>query len=242
MAFADPTRTESHIKHILNAVPTWGGSINSSGKAIYSDEAITKARIDSGMEILRAIASNPANSYFGSLATLVTVTHNSFLPAYDGEPGIPLIVPFSGAQAMEGIPATPDEIDSYRTDPTSSVYTGAYSGVRVAHDAADSSGQPSPISRRYSLVGGRFKFTGYSAQIPLIQLTRSMADTGVPENYEPTLVKLSIPKLVKEGDNLALIAPTYLQLGMQDLVAIKSGQWEVPPVPQIEFAQKAKVV
>lgn len=228
MAFADPQRVVAEIYSILGR----------PGQAVLPREDVHAARVHAGMDVLRAVAQNPRNSYFGSLATLVTLTHNSFLPAFDGEPGIPLIVPYSGAQAIDGIPATPSEIDSYRSDPTSSVYTGARDGVRVAHDASDS-GLPSPVSCRYAIVGGRFKFTGYSAQIPLIQLTRTMADTGVPENYEPTVVKLSIPRLVKPDNPLYQM---YAALGSQDLSLIQRGEMQVPPLPVIEAAQKAEVV
>jgi hypothetical protein len=238
MASADSTRVENHIKHILNAVAVWGASVNSAGKAIYSDEAVTQARIESGTEILRAIASNPQHGDHGSLAALVTVAHNAFVPAHDGEPGIPIIVPFSGGTAIDGVPATPDEIDSYRLDPAT--YTGQDDGASVAHDAS-SGGLPSPISARYSIVNGRFKYTGYSAQIPLIQLTRSMADTGVPDVYEPTLVKLSIPKLLKEGDNLSEIVALFAQAGQQDLVEIASGERIVSPIPDVATAQKGGV-
>jgi hypothetical protein len=202
---------------------------------------VNAARIAAGMEVLRAIASNPQHGDFGSLAALVTVAHNAFLPAHDGEIGIPLIVPFSGGTAMEGVLSDPDAIDSYRLDPTGSIYTGGGDGTRVAHDAATGDGLPSPIAGRYSIVSGRFKFTGYSAQIPMIQLTRSMADTGVPENYEPTIVKLSLPRLVKKGDIYAETAGIYAQAGQLDLAAIMSGERMVSPLPDIATAQKAGV-
>lgn len=239
MPFADPTRVANHIKDILNATTAgWGGAINDARR---SDGAISQARIDSGMEILRAIAGNPQHGDFGSIATLIAVNHNQFLPAHDGEPGIPQIVPFAGADPREGIPADPDEIDSYRGDLTASpIYSGALDGQSVAHDAA-AVGRISPTSCRYSMVNGYFKFTGLSAQVPLIQLTRAMADTGVPENYEPTIVKLSIPKLVKEGDNLAQYASQYAADGKQDLIEITGGAMRVRPLPNIVIGQKAVI-
>lgn len=238
MPSADATRVTNHIIDILNATQAgWGGAINDGRR---SADAIAQARIESGMEILRAIAGNAKHGDWGSLATLVSVNHNQFLPAHDGEPGIPVITAFNGGPALDGIPADPDEIDSYRLDPVaSSIFTGGSDGVRVAHDVAGSDGLPSPIACRYSIVNGRFKFTGYSATVPLIQLTRSMADTGVPENYEPTIVKLSIPKLVKEGDNLSAYAAAYSQAGQQDLIEIAGGARSVNPVPDVVVAQKS---
>lgn len=231
----DATRVESHINDILNAAPTFGAAITAG---IRSAGATTNARIQSGWEVLRAIAANPNSSYFGSLAALVTVAHNALMPSYEGEPGIPVITPYNGGAVIDGVPAEPGQIDSYRA---SNLYTGAYDGVNVAHNAADSS-QPSRMAGRYSIVNGRFKFTGYTAQIPLIQLTRAMADTGVPEAFEPTVVKLSITKLIKPGDAAHTLAAGYQQLALVDLQAIRGGAMEVPPVPGIEAAQKAGVI
>lgn len=206
---------------------------------------VKAARIAAGMEILRAIASNPQNPHHGSLATLVTVAHNAFLPSHDGEPGIPVITPFDGASVIDGVPADPDEIDSYRSDPVSSLYTGAVDGVRVAHNAADANGQPSPLAGRYSIVNGRLKFTGFSAQVPLIQTTRTMADTGIPENYEPTVVKLTIAKVgSRQGadSEWSILAAACDRSGQQDEAAIRGGSMNVSPVPGVEVAQRAGVV
>lgn len=238
MGNADPTRIANHIQDILNASSAgWGGTIDSGRR---SAEAIEQARIESGMEVLRAIASNPQNPHYAALVNLVDVEHGAQLPDFDGVPGIPVIVPFVGADPREGIPADPDEIDSYRADVTDSpIYTGALDGTAVAHDQRTQSGRMSPVACRYSLVNGRLKFTGLSAQVPLVILTRTMADTGIPENYEPTVVKLAIAKLVKEGDNLERYAPAYAAAGKQDLIEIMGGAPKVPPVPDIVMAQKA---
>lgn len=224
------------IVAVLNAAATWGGAIASG---IRSEDFINAARIQSGTEILRAIASNPKNGFHGSLCALVTVTHNQFLPAHDGEPGIPQIVPFVTADAIAGEPAFPGEIDSWRTAAGAALYTAGGDGVSVLHNAADGSARMSPVSARYAMDKGLFKFTGYSAQVPLIQLTRQMADEAVPDSYEPTIVKLSIPKLMKPGDAVWQIAMGYGNLGLQDIGEIKSGAMVVSPVPDVEAAQKA---
>lgn len=237
MAYADPTRVERHIKFILNAATTWAGAVE---KAIYNDDAITQARVESGLEILRAVAQNPQSPHFGALSALVTVTHDDFLPDHDGEPGVPVIVPFAGGEPGEGVPADPDEIDSWRED-AGGVYSDVLGTGAVAHDEADGEGRPAPVSRRYSIVSGRLKFTGHSAQIPLVQLTRQKADEEVPLAYEPTLVKLSVGKLVKEGDRLVGLYGLYAQAGQQDLVEIAGGAPAVSPVPDVAAAQKAGV-
>jgi hypothetical protein len=243
MGFCDPVKVENHIIDIINAAPAgYGTAITDDRRRPHpttGDNAITQARIESGMEILRAIASNPQHGWFGSLCTLVAVAHDAFIPAHDGEVGIPRIVPYSGATAREGIPADPDEIDSYRNDlPGAAFYSGALDGVQVAHDQVDANGYPSPLSCRYSIVNNRFKFTGYSAQIPLIQLTRTMADASVPDVYEATIVKLAIPKLVKEGDSLDAISERYRAAGMDDLILIMKGEMQVRPIPNIVIGQQ----
>lgn len=226
----DPQRVVASIEAILGR-PAFN---------VLPPQDIHAARIHSGMEVLRAIARNSQNGYFGSLSALVTLTHNQFLPAHDGEPGIPRIVPFEGAEPRDGIPADPDEIDSYRNDSTDKpLFTGALDGKAIPHDRQDANGLLSPLSCRYSIVNGVFKFTGFSAQIPLIQLTRSMADTGVPENYEPTVIKLTIPQLVRADDKLYQLAMQYQSWGQQDLLLIQKGEMQVPPVPAVTQAQKA---
>lgn len=230
MPSTNPTRVAAYIYAALGR----------PSQAVLPARDVHAARIEAGMEILRAIAGSPQNSFHGSLASLVTVAHNAFLPAHDGEPGIPVITPFSGGTPVDGTPEKPGRIDSYRADPLTSIYTGTSDGVRVAHDAADALGLPSPIAGRYSIVNGRLKFTGLSAQVPLIQLTRTMADTGVPEQYEPTVVKLAIPKLNIAGREG--VQRFYAAAGERDLQLIREGSLEVQPVPNVELAQKAGVV
>lgn len=234
MAFADPQMVVASIYFYLGRP--------SQRKLNYRD--VHAARIAAGMEVLKAIASNPQQSYFASLTTLVTVAHDAFLPGHDGEPGIPVIVPFDGAAAREGIPADPDEIDAYRSDIADTpLYTGALDGQPVAHDQASPSGRISPIACRYSLVNGRLKFTGFSAQVPLVQLTRAMADTGIPENYEPTIVRLAIAKIVTTGSEYSNFARLCGIEGQQDLIEIAGGAMRVRPVgqPGIVAAQKQAI-
>lgn len=239
--YADPTVLESHVADILNAQQgVWGGSIVSGlrGKAITS---IRNARIQSGLEVLRAVASNPKNGHHSGLIELVTVESGSQLPDFEGEAGIPLIVPFEGSTAREGYPADPDEIDSWRSD--SAIYSGATDGQFVAHNEANSSGRMSPVSCRYSILNGRIKFTGFSCQIPLCIVTADKADTKIPLSLGPAVVKLSIPKLVKPGDNLYLIASAYGQLGQGDLIEIRGGKMQMKPVPSpdVVTAQKQSI-
>lgn len=240
--YADKDEIEKQIADVLNACAAWGGSITSG---IRSPEAITAARRGSTAEVFRAVALNSKQGHLGALYTLVDVTHNSFLPDHTGEAGIPLIVPFTGADAQEGFPADPDEIDSYRADnSTFALYTGALGDdARVPHDQADSNGRPSPLSLLYSIVNGRFKHTGLTAQIPLVQITEDALDNLLPLDLAPVVVKLSPSKLVKPGDNLYLIARDYYAEGRADLAEIVDGAIKVRPVqsPNIVSAQKTTI-
>lgn len=190
------------------------------------------------MEVLRAVADTPQNGHHGALAALVAITHGAFIADHDGEPGIPLIIPFAGAPKQAGVPAAAAEIDNYRANPLG-VYSRGTDGAAVAHNVADSGGFPSPVAGRYSIVGNLFRFTGLTAELPLIQLSEVMTDTGVPLAYEPTVIKLAIPKLLKEGTNLSTIAAGYGRLGAEDLAEIRGGSMVVSPVPDVEVTQKA---
>jgi len=232
---ADATRIENRIKFILNAVKTWGGAITN---LVYNADAITASRIESGMKVLETIAANPRNGFHGSLCNLIACNNATFLPAHSGEPGIPMIVPFAGATAQAGDWATASQIGSYRDDPLGLYGLDPVDGTVVAHDESDSQAMPSPVACRYSIVKGFFQFTGLSAEVPLIQLTRDMADTGVPINYEATVIKYSVPMLLKEGTNLGAIASGYMNAAMGDLQAIADGAMNVDPVPTVEEAQR----
>jgi hypothetical protein len=69
---------------------------------------------------------------------------------------------------MTGIPADPDEIESYRSN-TKGVFGDLFGQGSVAHDEPTSDGFPSPLSLRYSTDNGVLKFTGAACFIPMIQ-------------------------------------------------------------------------
>ncbi len=324
MPYADVTVLDAHIADILNAAQEWAGvlvaGIRSPGTAI-ADGPIGNARKQAALEVLSAISTNPAHGYYGDLSTLVAVAHNSFVPAHDGEIGTPKIIPFEGASAREGIPADPDEIDSYRNNPAA--YTGALDGIVVPHDQPNANrvegaivtagltdggagyevgdtgtvdagdglaayevlsvvdgavetfmltnrgsnyevaegvptindgaqpgagagftqnvlsvgttgtGAQSPLSCRFSIVSSYFKFTGHSAQIPMMIITEEMRDTKIPLRLGPAVVRRGISFLVKPGDALYLIARDYVQEGKQDLVEVAGGAMSVAAVKAV---------
>lgn len=229
----DWTEVDSHIADVLNAAQTWGGAIKDTK---YTGGGIPNARKEACLEVLRAIAGNPKHGYWGELRTLVAhayaVGENSVaVAAHDGEIGIPKIVPFAGATPRDGISADPDEIDAYRLETADNPrFTGSSTGVGIPHDQADDNGIMSPLACRFSLVAGDFKFTGLSAQIPMIIIDETMRDERIPFDLWPTVVKRAIPKLVKPGGPVAQIANAFGQDGKQDLVEINGGQMVARPV------------
>lgn len=316
MPFAVADTLEAHIADILNAAQSWGGAIVTG---VTSPSAITNARREASYELLRAISKNPSHGYFGELSQLVAVFHNQFLPPHDGEIGIPKIVPFEGAAARDGIPATAQQIDSFRHNPES--YTGALDGIVIAHDqpnankiegailttslnaggadyaigdtgtinagdglatyevltvdgsgavltfdlinrgsgydvgegvatatagvqpgvgvgflvnvltiGSNGTGKQSPISCRFNVDSSYFKFTGLNAQIPMMLVDDTMADSKLPLSVSPAVVKLAIPKLVKPGSPVAQIAGGYAADGKQDLAEVVAGAMSVRPV------------
>lgn len=244
MAYAVAADIDKQIIDTINAARTWGDAIVDAKR---SASAITAARRDATKEVFRAVALNPQSGHYGALLTLVDVeldpvTNDWALPDYAGEPGVPLIIPFAGATPRAGFPADPDEIDSYRSDTSAfALYSGALGDdARVPHDQPTQEGQPSPLSLKYSFAYGRFKFTGLSAQVPLIQLTEEILDTKLPIDISPAVVKLAPSKLVKPGDNLYLISRDYYAMGREDLAEIANGVMKVRPVPSpnVVAAQK----
>lgn len=253
MLYATAQQIEDYIVYVLNATTDgYGTAITDAKRKPNPGDAdnnpITHARRFNSARVLKAIASNPKHGNFGDLMTLVDAEHNSFL-TYDGEVGIPRIVPFEGATAREGEEATPDQIDSWRLDAeyaaeegAFSAYTGALDGVAIPHNLADANGRPSPISCRYSIIAAYFKFTGFSAQIPMIRIDDDMIDNKIPFDLAPTVIKLSIPMSVKEGDNLYQIAPMYGALGEGELIRIAGGEMKAQPVPMPNIVTAQKTV
>ena len=238
--FATAAELEAQIAFVLNAASTGYGAAIDKGIYLGTSGGLTpmgKVRRDAAYEVIRAAASNTDGSYWGEWAALTDVDNDAFLPAHAGEPGIPVIVPFSGAPAREGMEATPQEIGAWRDD-SLLLYAS------VAHDQADENLMPSAVSCRYSLLNKRLKFTGLSCQVPLIIPTDDMADTKIPVDIAPTVVKLAIPKLCKEGDLLYMIASTYGALGQNDLIELRGGALKVQSVPSphalMAMAQQAR--
>ena len=213
------TALEGLIVSLLNAAT--GGFGASIDDARRNATLITQARLKATTDVIRAIARNPSNGYWGAIALPVNVLHNQLLPEHEGEIGIPEIVPFTNAQPRAGVPADPDDIDSYRND-FLGLYTRAF-GVSTAHNMADVAGMPSRVSGYYSIVANRIKFTGATCKIPMIQLTDSTLNSKLPYAYVPTVAKLAPMYALKEGDNIMSMVQMLYADGKQDLQMIMQG-------------------
>jgi hypothetical protein len=234
--FAVVTDIDAQIADVLNAAAEWAGAITLGST---SADAIALARKQSWLEIIRAIGGNPEGPYWATLATYVDHEipdgeDGVRLADHEGEVGIPKIVPFEGATPRSGRPADPDEIDAYRLETADKpCFTGEITGVGVPHDQADEDGTMSSISCRYSIVTNYLKFTGKTCKVPMIVITEAMLTEKILLALSPTVTKRAIPKLVKPGSNIALIAGAYGADGKQDLVEINGGAISVRPVRSV---------
>lgn len=231
---AQLTETERMIRSVLNAAGTWSGAIDDPRRF---DEVIVKSRIYGTLEVVKAIARNPQHGLWGALAEYIDVEHNDLLPAHLGAHGIPQITLACGcSEERIGVEADPDEIDSYRND-SLGLHT-RICGETVAHDCADSNGMPSPVAGYYSIVNGQLKFTGSSAEVPMIRFDEARAATHTPVIYLSTIVKLAPLFNLKEGDNLLGLAQILVSVGRDDLTAIEKGVLSVSPVSDVMDIQK----
>lgn len=153
-----------------------------------------------------------------------TVTHAAALPLHYGAIGVPVITPYDGAAfTIQGVRKSVDDISAYRIN-ESNIYGS------VAHNLANGT-KASQLAGYYAHVNGIFYFTGFSCVVPLAILTRS-STTSVPDVFEPTIIKLAMGSLAKDGaasDNFSY----FQQLGMTDLNTIRAGG-NPPPVNATE--------
>lgn len=227
------TDTERMIKYVLNATGSWSGAINDARRMA---EAVTKSRIWATIEVVTAIAENRSHGFWGALAEMYEVDHNELLPPHRGEHGIPQITVSGYDEEIAGIPADPDDIDSWRNDTL-----GLHSrlcGETVPHDTVDSNGVPSHLAGKYSIVNSLVKFTGESCEVPIIRFDEARCATKTPEFALPTIVKLAVWFNQKEGDNIAPIAMQMYQAAQADLEMIRGGALKVNPISDVMQFQK----
>lgn len=234
--YADPSELDEQIADVINAAATWGGTIK-DGKR--SAEAIALAREQSWIEVIRAVAGNLKSPHWATLAQYVAHVipdgeDGVFLEDHVGEIGIPKIIPFAGALPRTAVPSDADEIDGYRLETADKPrFTGEGDGVGVPHDEADDEGEMSSISCRYSIENNYLKFTGVTCSVPMVIITADILVNKIILALSPAVTKRAIPKLVKPGDNLALIAGEYGKDGKQDLVEIAGGAISARPVKSV---------
>lgn len=178
------------------------------------------------IEVCRTICETHGHSERGTFVSNESVTYGAELPSHIGDAGIPIITPYTGANTILGRRKSYEEIDSYRRNPETD-WGKVYGDVN--HDQEDG-GKPSPLAGFYAIVDNRFYFTGLSATVPLaIADNTSTTIDKTPLSYEPTVLKLAMGNLAKDG-TISSKFGYFLQLGMTDLKTIKEGKLSVPSV------------
>lgn len=250
VAFADWRDINAHLNHLLNRSGTVFSHLGDTGASAddrYNDDVINSARRLAAYRIIEAIASKVNHPYWGLLAAFEEVQHGAVIPPYYGEIGIPEIT-INGVEWRTGIPAKPDEIDSYRAN-TNETYSNFY-GIESSQDHAETTEEDavSPMAFRYSTSSGIFKFTGRQGRIPMIKVPDTsggvhiLSDQRLPYHLAALNVKLAMPLLTKEGDNSYRIAAYLSAMGEQELAAIRAGATQVAPIDINKAVQLAQRV
>ena len=255
--FADWHDITAQINHIVNRSPdgqfTHLGDTGDSADKRYSDDAVNDSRRKAAYRIFEAIGSNPSHPYWGWLKSDVDFNYGDRIPPYYGEIGEPQIEPYSGAEPQTGFPADPGQIESYRLD-QAGTYSNLYGNGTVSHDDVTADEVTSPLSLLYSTNNGVVLYTGHDCTIPMILVPQGvssptvglnaaeyMADEKMPTPLQALNVKLALPGLVKEGDNLYRVAMFLGEQGERELIMVKGGQVKIQPInvaKSIEWAQK----
>lgn len=250
--FADVDDITSQINHICNRSPanvfSPVGDTSESADKRYSDGAIESARRMAAHKIFSAIGSNPSHPYWGQLKTDVPVANGGVIPPYYGEIGVPQIS-VNGGTYRNGYPADGDEIDSWRND-ESGTFSNFYGTEddQAYNETTDPDDVMSPMALKYNTGGGVLVYTGSNAKIPMIAVpgnlsdAEDMADNKIPFNLAALNVKLALPLLVKEGDNLFRTAAFLGQQGENELLQVAGGAVKVQPIDvakAIQLSQRA---
>lgn len=249
--FALADTINSHIIDVINAAP--GGTFSPSiditdrGDQRRSQETIDSARVLASREVIEAVASNPAHSYWPLLSELVTHQNDSIIQPHYGEIGIPRIKESTASSVFkEGIPKDRDEVEGvvYSHDTEPADFYG-FPKAGVSYETALGT-RPRPNKLWYSTSGGRILFSGSACKIPMIGKSEDVADellfvsANVPVNLIPTVVKRAVGMLVKEGDNLFQLAAWLNQGAMSDLIEIKGGVLQVRPLNLSQIVERSQ--
>lgn len=213
---------KSQVVSLLNANTRTNGVASYAttvGDLGWLAEEIDTAVDGAAMAVLQAACEGVHPARQGFIVN-TSVTHGSALPLHYGAIGVPVITPYSGASfTLQGVRKSVDDISAYRIN-ESNIYG------TVAHNAANGT-KASQLAGYYAHVNGIFYFTGYSCVVPLAILTRASI-TSVPDVFEPTIIKLAMGNLAKDGANSDNFS-YFGTLGLADLEMIRSGG-NPPPI------------
>lgn len=225
---------QKRVTDILNAqsAGTWSTTIASTSLDRNAN-AITEAVTEAAMLIAKAILSNPKHVHRGTFisSSAQTLTHQGELPDMAGEMDLVEIQPYENASWETGSPRDAQQIEDYRA-----TVTGFTNNM---YDSIPHNQQGSRLSGFYAISNGRFYFTGYAARGYFPQIDRNTVTSQIPDEYQAAWLSLSIPLLIKEGDNLMDVAQHYLAFGQQELISIANMN-NLAPLPEYLSSKRSR--
>lgn len=225
----DSQRVKKQIISLLSA-----NERNGTGVLQYStnlgDEGYLSGEIDTAiiyakLDVMRAICETDGHPSRSPFVSDTPVNHAEQLPMHYGSPGVPLITPFDGAEyVLPGTRKSYEQIISYRNNENAGGLGGIYG--EFAHDVSIDGGGASKLAGYFAIVENVFYFTGFSAKLPLADFEENDGQ-DIPDAFEPSIVRLSLGNLAKDGTISEKYA-FYAEQGLRDLASIRTGEISVP--------------
>lgn len=226
---ADLTTVQKRVTSIIDACIDRTFTTVVDPRKNWNANTVTEAVREGALMIAQAICANPKHVHRNAFVsgTPTAITQGAELPDLAGEHDLVEIQPYSGASFFTGTPRTMQQIDSWRTNP-SSVYGS------VTHTT-----QNSPLTGYYAINNGRLKFTGNAAQMYHPVISRSTVTSLIPDEYEGAWVALGVGLVPTVPNDITPFTKYYLDFGMQMLTLITS-MGATPTLPSPERAMKAR--
>lgn len=236
---ADLDRIIIHTTALLNAntrsvagVPVYSAAVGDKARA---EDEIAETCLQAAMKTAQAICESDSHPFRVDFLDDIALMHGDPVPFHYGDTSVPIITPFSGAAfTLKGVRKAYDRIESYRLN-RNKVYSP------TDHNAAGTGNTASPLAGFYDIVNGIFYFTGYSATMKLADFDRDDVIEKLPDAVEPTIVRLACGMSAKEGDTSDGLFQSWLNLGMNDLAAIRGGATAFQPIDDAIQARGDKV-
>lgn len=225
----DFTRIKKQIISLLSANERSGSGVlqysTNLGDEGYLSGEIDTAIIYAQLDIMRTICETDGHPSRSAFVSDTPVNHAEQLPHHYGSPGVPLIIPFDGAEyVLPGTRKSYEQIISYRNNENARGLGGIYGDF--AHDVAMDGGGASKLAGFFAIVENTFYFTGFSATLPLADFEENDGQ-DISDAFEPAIVRLALGNLAKDGTISEKYA-FYAEQGLRDLAGIRTGAISVP--------------